>query len=196
MPDRLPLRSLPDLARLALIASLLYLLWCHVAAACAATLVGPASWLLEAEGLPTALTQRGHTTVVSWPQADGLVRYFQISGGEAAYINTVAALALFLAIPGLSIRQRIGWGVALGLALWITHVAILYSGAYSAIAGHLSGLTPAARSSVLAGSWGAFSLDRGARLGDVVGMWTTWVSPAVLILVWLLASPASARRLT
>ena len=196
MPDRLPIRSLTDVVRLALISSLLYLLWCQVAPAYTATLMGPVNWLLEAEKLPATLTQCGQTTVMSWPQVDGTVRHLQIRGDEAAHLNIVAALTLVFAIPGLSFRRRIGWSVAVALALWGTHVAIFYSGAYSAIAGQLGSLSPSILDAVPLEMWAGFSMGRGERLGDAVGMWTTWVSPAVLILVWLLAAPADARRPT
>ena len=106
MRDQLTLCSLSHVARFALVASFLYLLWCHVAPAYTATLMAPANWLLQADQLPAALAQRGQVTVMSWPQPDGAVRHLQIGGDGAAYLNMVAALTLALAIPGLSLLPR------------------------------------------------------------------------------------------
>jgi len=196
MPDRLPMCSLAHVARFALVASSLYLLWCHVAPAYSGTLIAPANWLLHADQLPATLAQCGDVTVMSWPQVDGSVRYLQIRGHEAAYLNIVAALSLIFVIPGLSVGQRIKWTIGVVLVFWVTHAAVLYSGGYSAIGEHLSSLSSGARHALLAGAWGGFSPDRAVRLGSAVGIWTAWVSPAALALAWMLTAPANARRPT
>ena len=185
-------RPLRIAARFLVAATALYALWLQVGSAYEQTLVEPAGWLLQRLAANLALAHDGVTAVVGLQRSDGTWRAFALQQPGDTYLSLVVALALLVALPGLTARRRLAWGVAAIIALWGSHVLVLYGGACSAVGVYLADLPPDAASPLAGLELTAF----GEALGPaaLVGMWTAWAAPAAMVVWAALVLPANLWR--
>ncbi|MFC1525187.1 hypothetical protein ACFL6X_00060 [Candidatus Latescibacterota bacterium] len=176
-------------ARFALAVSLLFALWTQVAGAYTASLVSPSNWLLELRAAPVEIFWNGEACLVGLAADNGSRQVFQLQGDDLAYVNLVAALAILAAIPGLSLRRRAIWGLGVAAVLWATHVVTLYGGTCAAVSAYLSS-APGSEISL-----GGFALaDGGDTLEELIGRWSAWGSPALILAVSVMAFPRGIWR--
>lgn len=186
--------SLPGVtpARLAgrffLYVSLLFLLWSQTAGLYTATLLPPANWLLHAGGTPASLARDSEAVVLGLHRLDGPWRILQVKGYDLVCLNSIAAIALFLAIPGLPTRKRATWCIATAALLWLTHVGTLYAGTCEAVGTYLRALPLESRFAVDPG-WQPLTADKAAGVSRLIGTWSVWGSPALILIAWTLALP-------
>lgn len=179
-------------ARFLVAATVLYALWLEIGPAYEQTLAAPAGWLLQQRATGLALAHDGVTAVVGLQRPDGTWRAFSLQQAGDTYLSLVAALAVLVALPGLTARRRLAWGLAAIVALWGSHVLVLYGGACSAVSAYLAGLPP----DVAGPLAGANPTTFGAAAGPaaLVGMWTAWAAPAAMVVWAALLLPANLWR--
>ena len=191
IPDRGMVAPMRFMGRFLLAASLLLLAWACVSDLYAATLVLPANWIFDAQGMPVTLALRDNALALGLSGAAGHMRYFQLQGHDLAYLHLPAAMALLLAAPGWGLRSRLVWCAAAAFALWLTHVVGLFAGGYSAVGDYLAALPPETRSELLGTYGGRFSASLADSLGYLVGWWSAWGGPALSLVFFALAAPLS-----
>ena len=187
-PMRSPIRFM---GRFLLAASLLLLVSVYVSDLYTATLVSPANWIFDAQGMPVDLAMRDNALALGLLDVAGHIRYFQLQGHDLTYLNLPAAMALLLAVPGWGLRSRLVWCAAAAFALWLSHVVGLYAGGYSAVGDYLAALPPETRSELLGSYGGGFSSGLADSLGYLVGWWSAWGGPALSLVFFALAAPLS-----
>jgi len=188
-------RALPwrPLLRFSLAGSFFLVLWLQVADAYVATLIGPANRLLAAGGTPIRLAWDGRDVLVGIPSGTGPVRIFRLAHDELTYLNLVAALALLLAVPGLSRLRRGAWCLGLAATLWATHVVTVSAGSLSAVSSYFASLPAGGLGPSPNAVWAGVAIDP-AIIDELIGAWTAWASPALLLVVAALVVPRHCWR--
>lgn len=181
--------SFAFLARFALIAGLLFLAWGYLEGLYTASLLPLVNNLFAHQGVPAEFQQHQHRLLLSCQLADGTWRPFQFKGHDLIYLNTLVALALFASLPGASWCRKLRWAGPVVLLLWLTHAFALYAGGYSALQDCLELLPPGQRQDLLATTWRPFSVKQASFFSQLVGLWSIWGSPALVLLAWVFASP-------
>ena len=74
------------------------------------------------------------------------------------------------------------------LLLWTTHVFSLYAGGLSAVQDYLHSLPPENKQALVERGWEVFSQERARFFSQVVGLWSIWGSPVLILLSWALAA--------
>ena len=153
-----------------------------------ASLMPLVNGLLRLEHLPFGLEQQDQVLLIVCRQPDGGLRRFLFSGTEIAGLATVGAIALFAATPGFDLRWHLRWLAGAVAVFWALDAAVLYAGVHIAALGYVDGLPPELGSQVLAG--GGWLLVRGYQeaLSDLVGLWSVWGSPLLVLGAWLYAA--------
>ena len=190
----LPTRALCRfIIRFALVASLLFLCWCHLAPSYTTTLIAPANWFLEAESAPYQLAQHRHHIELGC-RADGALQRLRLRGGETAYLSVVVAAALMLSTPGLSHRRRLAWIAGLTILLWAMQAAMVFAGSYSAFGDFVHAMPPDVAHRWLAQNWPSFSPSLASHCAQAAGAWSAWGAPALILMAWVLAIPSGHRE--
>jgi len=185
--NRLTLGALPLLGGFTLVAGLLLLTWSNLSSFYLATLTPLVNSLLRFEHLPFAFESQDHGLLLACRLPDGALRRFQFSGPEMACLATVGAAALFAATPGFGVRWKIRWLAGVMALFWVIDALVLYAGAHIAFLEYLDTLSPQPRRQLLEES-GRLASDRREFFTSLVGLWSVWGSPTLLLGVWFCAA--------
>lgn len=185
MADRIATSPWRVSARFVGAAALLLLLWLQVESGYVASLVRPVDLLLGSARV--ALTHDGRAVVVGLETDTGW-RAFRLAGDEVAYLGQVVALAVLLSIPGLTVRRRLAWCLAVAVLLWISHVGMLYAGTCSAIYEYQV-VAPVGPEWTQTGRPWWLAADRAGELAILGGRWATWGCPTLIMVAAVLSMP-------
>lgn len=157
------------LGRFALLAGLLLLSWRFLGPIYQATTLPLINGLLRWENLPFALQLQGGQLLAIYGQPQGSLHSFLLAGQELASLGTLTALALFAATPGCDLRWKARWlGITLPL-FWTSDAISLGIGVHLAILDYLGKPAPT------------------IFLNHLVGLWTSWGKPLLLLILWFAA---------
>ena len=145
------------------------------------------NYAFQASDMPVTLARNGQNIVLGMRELDGLWRAFQLKGQDLVYTNLVAAVAIVLAVPGLSWTKRTRWIATLGMLLWFTHVLALYAGSCSAVGDYLNTMPESALAAHP--EWLAVAASDATSTNTFIGMWRALGSPALVLMAATLLYP-------
>ena len=149
------------LAAFTLIAGILLWVWSYLSGYYLAALVSLVNYALSLAGTPLALQGP------------------QLTGQNIAYPGMAGGVALFLATHSHPITWKLRWLAALLIVLSLLNVSLLFAEAQVTTLQHVNR---------------ALALPRhhwSATLGHAVGLWKTWGTPGIVLLVWFFAAQQS-----
>ena len=176
-----------QLGRFAAVAGLLLVCWDYLSPIYLATHIPLANHLLAWEHLPFAFQLHENQLLLACRQPDGSLHRFLFTGHDIPSLTIAVAIALFVATPGYGIRWRLGWLAGAITLFSLLNGLILYAGALLTIRDYLANL-PADHLRQLLPAGAEFSVDNPPALDRLIGLWSIWGSPALLLALWFFAA--------
>jgi len=176
-----------QLARFAAATGLLLFLWGYLSPIYLAINIPLANYLLAWEHLPFAFQLHDSQLLIACRQPDGSLHRFLFTGHDIPALTIAVVVALFVATPGYGIRWRLGWLVGAITLFSLLNGLVLYAGALLTIRDYLATL-PADHLRQLLPTGAEFSVDAHPSLGRLIGLWSIWGSPVLLLVFWFFAT--------
>ncbi len=176
-----------QLVRFAAVTGLLLLLWNYLAPIYLAANIPLANLLLAWEQLPFAFQLHHSDLLLACRQPDGSLHRFLFTGHDIPTLTIAVTVALFVASPGYGIRWRLSWLAGVIALFSLLNGLVLYAGSLLVIREYLATL-PADYLRQLLPAEAEFSIDGyQTSLDHLIGLWSIWGSPALLLAVWFFA---------
>ena len=176
------------LGRFLLASSLLFLAWNLLSSSYFATVIPAVNGLFSLDGSFIRLEQSRQTLLLVYRGVEGTHLRLQFTGHEMVYLNTVAGMAVFAAIPAFRTDWRLRWVAGVAALFWLMHVFSFYMGGHIAFWDYCAQLPVEKMRELSTTGKEGFSPGVEWIFRSLFGLWSTWGGPALIVTLWLFAT--------
>lgn len=180
------MRFLVAAALLSLLYQLLYERWITV-------LIALTSPLLEWSGTSLHISLRSDAIALVHTGLNGSLRSLRFAGHQTLHLHAVAAMALLLSPPHLSLRKKLAACAVALLLFTLFEVGQLYTGILLSLDQYWLQLSAAEQRSLFEDGWRVTPTDR-LPLEAWFGWWNMWGSSGLALLIWIYLTGGRSSR--
>ena len=176
------------LGRFLLASTLLSLVWNLFSSSYLATVIPAVNGLFSLDGSFIRLEQYRQTLLLVYQAVEGEPLRLRFTGHEMVYLNSVAAMAVFAAVPASRTGWKLRWVAGVAALFWLAHVFSFYTGGHIAFWDYCAQL-PVEKMRELS-TPGKEGFPPGVEwiFRSLFGLWNTWGGPALIVTLWLFAT--------